>query len=135
MLVVTTAYATLTDVTSLGGYMFDLPSLGDASIWFAAPVMAALLYLHPRHASSRSVRRAAVLAGVLPVMMVAGVQWMGSRNSAQNVNQVDAQMRIYPPGLRMTPAGKLDDYFKRVANLRAEADQKRDALPPNDNGE
>lgn len=125
----------ISDFTKLGQYVLGLPDWIDAMAWVNAMLVAGLLYFHLRHASTLSFRRAAVLASILPVLSLGVALWLGNRSAARDVNAVDAQLRIYPPGFRLRAAEPLEAYFATLDGLRDEAEKKRDALPESENSD
>ncbi|NNE23767.1 MAG: FHA domain-containing protein [Rhizobiales bacterium] len=122
------------ELTDLGGFVFTVPDIPGSQLLLSTIALGAVLYLHLRAASRLGMRRAALLACILPVLVFGFGQWITIRSAAQNVNAVGAFMRIYPPGLRLRTAAPPDTYFDDLADLRKTAEKKRDALPASENG-
>ena len=121
-----------TDVYTLGWFAFDLPGYKDFD--FAASVVATmiLVYLHLRFASNASAKKVAVLAMLIPGIGFGATYWLQERSSAKNVNLLQSSIRVYPPSYRFANAEELENYFTNMSKLKEIADQKRDALPPED---
>ncbi len=125
-------------LTSIGSFMLARPEPEDSTMWLAAVGLAASLYLHLRHASHMSAKRAAVVACLLPALVVGAGLWLMSRSQMQDANRIASRVRIYPPALRMRPAASADDFFASTPSLRKAADDKRKAAVaanPEDNEE
>jgi FHA domain len=120
--------------TDLGWFMFSLPPWNSRGIWIGSIALAAAVSLHLIHAAGLSARRAAAIGCLIPAVLAGGGQWFMVRNNSRDVNHIDADLRIYPPNLRVRKAGTVDDYFAGASALRKSADAKLKNAPA-DNGE
>jgi hypothetical protein len=111
----------------LGWFVFSLPQWSTRAAWVGAIALGCALYLHLIHASNITPRRAAMVACIVPALSGGAGQWVQERLQMRDVNHIGASLRIYPPALRLRPAGTVDDYFQRTAALRETADKKRKA--------
>jgi pSer/pThr/pTyr-binding forkhead associated (FHA) protein len=116
----------------LGWFAFSLPPSGARGRWLGAVALAAALTLHLIHASGLSARRAALIGCLVPALLGAAGQWMVWRSQSRDVNHIDANLRLYPPGLRLRPAGSVGDYFAGAGALRKAADAKLKSAPAED---
>jgi hypothetical protein len=112
------------EVVDLGGFLLSLPQPGNLYFWMGAIALALGLFLHLTHASHLAPVRAALVAGIIPVLLVAGVEWLQMRNQTRDVNHIGASLRIYPPGLRLVASEKLESYFAKAMALRELADKR-----------
>jgi hypothetical protein len=121
---VTSTLVALVEVVDLGGFLLSLPQPGNLYFWMGAIALALGLFLHLTHASHLAPVRAALVAGIIPVLLVAGVEWLQMRNQTRDVNHIGASLRIYPPGLRLVASEKLESYFAKAMALRELADKR-----------
>jgi pSer/pThr/pTyr-binding forkhead associated (FHA) protein len=119
-------------VLDLGWFMFALPQWSVRDRLLSAVVLAAALSLHLMHASGLTARRAALIGCLIPALLTGGGYWMLDRMNRRNVNHIDAELRIYPPNLRMSPAIAASDYFDGAKDLRKRADSRLKDLPAED---
>lgn len=124
------------DAADIAGFMLAT-TIWDKVVAVLLVVSVILaLYLHMRQAANLSRRRAFVLASILPVLTVVAVYWNKHNNAGKDVNEIQAaELRIYPSELLLLPPMSRDAFFSNVKQLAAEADKKRDALPPSENAE
>jgi pSer/pThr/pTyr-binding forkhead associated (FHA) protein len=128
-------FTALSGVLDVAWFALSLPPWPRLTAWTGATAFACVLYLHLTHASHASPRRAAIAACVVPALLLGVSQWSIERGQRQNVNFIDAGLRIYPPALRLRAAGTVDDYFQRAATLRDAADELRKTMDADDDGE
>jgi hypothetical protein len=114
-------------VLELGWFVFSLPQWSTRAAWIGAIALGCALYLHLTHASNITVRRAAMIACIVPALSGGAGQWVQERLQRRDVNHIGASLRVYPPSLRWISAGTVDSYFERAAGLREAADKKRKA--------
>ena len=119
-------------IADLGWFMFSVPPLSSRGIWTGAIALAAAVSLHLMHASGLSARRAALIGCLIPAVLAGGGQWFLARNNSRDVNHIDAELRIYPPSLRLRKAGTVDDYFASASVLRKSAAAKLKNAPADD---
>jgi Inner membrane component of T3SS, cytoplasmic domain len=119
-------------VLDLGWFAVSLPPWSGRGTWIGALALAAAVSLHLMHASGLSTRRATVIGCLFPALLAAGGQWMLSRNTSRDVNHISADLRVYPPSLRLRKAGSSDEFFAGSAALRKTADAKLKAAPADD---
>ena len=118
----------LDGLLDIAWFMLSQPRWGTREGWLLAIAVGAALYLHLIHASSLSLRRAAQIACLVPALLGGAGYWLVERNTTRNVNRIDADLLIYPPGMRLRAAAPAADYFKTAAALRNAADKKRQAV-------
>jgi hypothetical protein len=121
---VAAAFTAVSTIADLGGFAFGLPPSDNVDIWLGAAALAWALHLHLMHASSLAASRAAVVACSIPALLAAGSHWFLEHDRARDVNYTGAQLRIYPPTLRLQPSDKLEDYFSRATALRELANKR-----------
>jgi hypothetical protein len=119
-------------VLDLGWFAFSLPPWSGRGVWTGALALAAAVSLHLIHASGLSTRRAALIGCFVPAVLAVGSQWMLTRSTNRDVNHISADLRVYPPSLRLRKAGTVEDFFASSAALRKTADAKLKAAPPED---
>jgi hypothetical protein len=119
-------------VLDLGWFMFALPQWSARDRLLSAVVLAAALSLHLLHASGLTARRAALIGCLIPALLTGGGYWMLDRMNRRNVNHIDAELRIYPPNLRLSTAIAASDYFDGAKELRKRADSRLKDLPAED---
>ncbi len=119
-------------ILDLSWFALSLPPWSGRGVWTGAITLAAAVSLHLIHASGLSTRRAALIGCLVPVVLAVGSQWMMTRNTNRDVNHVSADLRVYPPSLRLRKAGTVDDFFAGSAALRKTADAKMKAAQPDD---
>ena len=94
---------------------------------------AYVLYRHLRGAANISLRRAALIAVLLPLVIGGSSYLVLERNQARNVNYIEIEAQLFPPDWRLRPGGSLDRYFIDAARLQEDSDRKRRAMPVDDN--
>lgn len=99
----------------------------DSLLLIAATVLA--LYWHLTQASTMKQRAAALVAVLVPVVAIGATTWTNTRAQNRNVNFIGADLKLYPPALRLREGGTLDAYFAASARLRDSADRRRKAMP------
>jgi hypothetical protein len=119
-------------VLDLGWFMFALPTISSGGMWVGAIALAVAISLHLMHASGLSTRRAALIGCLVPALLVSGAQWMSSRATSRDVNHISADLRVYPPGLRLRKAMTSADFFAGATALRQAADAKLKRIPADD---
>jgi pSer/pThr/pTyr-binding forkhead associated (FHA) protein len=122
----------LNGLLDLGWFAFSLPPWSGRGTWIGALALAAAVSLHLMHASGLSSKRAALIGCLFPALLAGGGQWMLSRNTNRDVNHISADLRLYPPSLRLRKAGSSDEFFAGGAALRKTADAKLKATPAED---
>ena len=115
-------------------FSLDLPPSGLREMGLLVLACALLLYGHLTRATSISTRRAALIAVLLPLLATGTLQWVQARNQMRNVNYTGEQKLLLPPALRLRGGASLDDFFRRAATLKDEADRKRRAMPNDELG-
>lgn len=115
-------------------FSFALPEWNLRMVLLGALAFGVALYFHLMHASNLGSRRAALIACLIPAISAGVSHWLLERSQARDVNHISTTQRIYPPALRVTTSGTVDDYFRAANELRAAADKKRKALPDSDEG-
>jgi pSer/pThr/pTyr-binding forkhead associated (FHA) protein len=124
---VAVATVVIDGVLGVTRFALSLPPWETLAAWAGAAVMALLLYLHVTTATNLSRRRAAIIACIVPALLVGAGNWAQARQQVRNVNYIGDSLRIYPPGLRLRQADTIESLFEDAASLRAAADEKRDA--------
>lgn len=114
-------------VLELGWFVFSLTQWSTRAAWVGAIALGCALYLHLIHASNITPRRAAMVACIVPALSGGAGQWVQDRQHMRDVNHIGTTLRIYPPALRLSGAGSVEDFFQRAAALREAADKKRKA--------
>ena len=107
-----------------------LPRLHEIVLVVAA--LALLLFLHLVNATAIARRRAAIIAVLLPTLVVGATQWVAARGQARNVNYTGDAVQVLPPAFRLRPGMAADEYFSQARQLREAADKRRKALPYKD---
>lgn len=128
-------FVAVSAIVELLWFLFSLPQWNTRAAWIGAVAFGCALYLHLMHASSLTARRAAVIACVVPALSAGTGYWVESRQQMRNVNYIGSSVRIYPPSLRLTKAGAIDDYFQRAMQLRDNADKLRKAVRTEDDSD
>jgi Inner membrane component of T3SS, cytoplasmic domain len=123
---------TVNAVLDLGWFAFSLPPWSGRGVWIGALALAAAVSLHLIHASGLSTRRAALIGCLVPALLAVGSQWMVTRSTNRDVNHISAELRAYPPSLRVRKAGTVEDFFAGSAALRKSADAKMKAALPDE---
>jgi pSer/pThr/pTyr-binding forkhead associated (FHA) protein len=131
---VAAAFVALEGLLELAWFTFSLPQWNLRVVLLGALAFGVVLYLHLRHASNLGSRSAAFVACVVPALSAGLSHWLLERSHARDVNHIATVQRIYPPALRATTAGSLEDYFRATAELRVAADRRRKAMPGGDEG-
>lgn len=129
---VVAVFVSLDGLLELGWFVMSLPEWSMRAALVGAIAFGCALYLHLNHASNISPRSAAVLACIVPALLVGAGYWVMGRDHMRDVNHIGTSLRIYPPSLRLRSAGMVEDYFRDTAKLRAAADRKRQAMPGDD---
>ena len=124
LLGVAATFGAVVGTVDLGWFVWGLPSWSGRSLWIGAVALGCVLYLHLTQASNLSVRRAAQIASVVPILLAGGTQWLQERYQSRDMNYIDSFIRIYPPELRLRPADTVEAFFKNAATLRKVADQR-----------
>jgi hypothetical protein len=114
----------LEDVLGVGKFALNLPSLPADILWLTTPVMICAITLHLLHASNLSLKRAAIAASTVIVLITATTFWSSQRASRFDVAKMDAAMRIYPSALRLTASAQPEALFAEREKLKAETDQR-----------
>ncbi len=125
-------FVAIDGLLELGWFVFSLPHWGTRAAWVGAVAFGCALYLHLMHASNLSTRRAALIALIVPALSGGTGQWVQARYQMRDVNHIATSVRIYPPSLRLRPAGTAEDYFRGTAALRDAADKTRKSLRADD---
>ena len=132
LLGVAAVFILLDGLLELGWFVFSLPQWSTRAALVGAIAFACALYLHLNHASNISPRRAALVACIVPALAGGAGYWVMERERMRDVNHIDTSLRIYPPSLRLRSAGAAEDFFRDAAKLRPAADEKRKAMPGDD---
>ena len=119
-------------VFDLGWFMTSAAPAGSRGTWIGAIALAVAISLHLMHASGLSIRRAALIGCLVPALLVGGGQWMLSRSNSRDVNHISADLRVYPPSLRLRQATTTADFFAGTSALRQAADAKLRSTPADD---
>jgi len=114
-------------ILELGWFVFSLPQWSARAAWVGAIAFGCALYLHLINASNITPRRAAIVACIVPALSGGTGQWVQERLQTRDVNHIGTSLRIYPPALRLSGAGSVENYFQSVAALREAADKKSKA--------
>jgi hypothetical protein len=125
-------FVAIDGLLELGWFIFSLPQWSTRPAWVGAVAFGCALYLHLIHASSITVRRAALVACIVPALSGGAGQWLQARYQLRDVNHIASSVRIYPPSLRLRAAGTSEDYFRSTAALRDAADKTRKAMRVDD---
>lgn len=125
---VSALFAATDDMLDLGWSLFALPPWGMRVYWLGAVALGCTLLLHLMHASSLTFRRAALVACIVPALLGGTSVWLLDRTQGHDVNHIDADLRIYPPALRLRASGDVGEFLKGAAALRQAADRKRAAV-------
>jgi FHA domain len=126
---VTVAVDSLLD---LGWFALSLPPWSSRGTWIGAVALAGAVTLQLIHASGLATRRAALFGCLIPAVLAIGGQWMLTRSHNRDVNHISADLRVYPPSLRLRKAGTSADFFAGSTALRKTADAKLKAAPADD---
>lgn len=129
---VSAAYIAVEGAIDIATFMLSLQSWAMPFGFLAVLAIGVSLYLHLVNASSLAPRRAAIVSVLLPALIGGGSYWLMERSQERNVNRIDADVRLYPPALRLRAAESADSYFKSVATLRDAADRRRQAVAAQD---
>jgi pSer/pThr/pTyr-binding forkhead associated (FHA) protein len=121
---VSATFVAVMGLVDVSGFLFGLPAWDNRQIWVGAVALGCALYLHLMHASHLAASRAALVAGIIPVLLAAGSQWLQDRYLVRDVNHIGARMRIYPAALRLRPSDTLESYFARTTTLRELANKR-----------
>jgi hypothetical protein len=124
ILTIAAVYTALTGAIDLGWFAFGLPSWNNRDAWLAAVALGCALFLHLTSASNLKPARAAPIAVFIPLLLVAGDQWLQVRSHTRNVNFIGESERIYPPMLRLRAADTVEGYFRISGALKQAADAK-----------
>lgn len=122
---VAVVFYALNGLLDLGWFAFSLPHWANRATWVGAIAFACALYLHLTNASNISVRRAAIIACIVPALSGGAGQWVQERLQTRDVNYIGAGLRVFPPAFRLTGAGTVEAYFQKAAGLREASDKKR----------
>lgn len=96
---------------------------------------AVALYWHLAEVSTLKRRTVALTAVLLPLLAVGATTWVSMRGQERNVNFIDADMKVYPPALRLREGGTVDEYFAAAAGLKEAAERRRKAVPEGEDPE
>lgn len=132
LLGVAAVFVTFDGLLDVGWFMFSLPQWSTRAALVGAIAFGCALFLHLTHASNISLRRAALVACIVPALSGGVGQWVQERAQMRDVNHISASLRVYPPSLRLRAAGSVDEYFGSAAGLRETADKKRKAMRDDD---
>lgn len=116
-------------------FALALPSWTPGEALVLLAFAAGVLYQHLRSASHISVRRAALVALLLPVAIGGSSLLAYAHHQGRDVNHVEAPPQLFPPSWRLRDGGTLDAYFADAGALKEEADQRRRAMPGEDGEE
>lgn len=108
----------------------SLPSLVEVVLSVFCVALA--LYLHITHASSLRRRTAALCALLIPLAVGGTGYWVKTRSEAMDVNHIAEEPSLYPPALRLRPAGSLEAFFADAAALQPEAEAGRRKVDADD---
>jgi pSer/pThr/pTyr-binding forkhead associated (FHA) protein len=125
-------FVSLNGILELGWFVFALPQWNTRTAWVGAVALGCALFLHLIYASNLTVRRAALVACIIPALSGGAGQWVQARYQMRDVNHIAASVRIYPPLLRLRAAGTIEHYFSSAATLRDAADKTRKAIRAED---
>lgn len=116
-------------VLDITWFAFSLPYLPSLETLMLAVTVGLLLYWHLTRASHVGTRAALVASVLLPVVVAGTFHVLATRSQARDVNHIEMDTRLFPPSLRLRPAGDLAQYFSEVSGLKAEADSRRRQMP------
>lgn len=116
----------------VGGFSFGTALSPLVDVVMGVGCVALALYLHITHASSLRRRTAALFALLVPLAVGGTGYWVKSRSEAMDVNFIGDVPSLYPPALRLRPAGSLDAFFAETAALQAEAEAGRRRVDADD---
>jgi hypothetical protein len=122
----------INSVLDLGWFAVSLPPWSGRGTWIGAVALAAAVSLHLIHASGLSTRRAVLIGCLIPTVLAVGGQWMITRNNNRDVNHISADLRVYPPSLRLRKATTTAEFFAGAAALRITAEAKVKGTPADD---
>ncbi len=116
----------------LARYAFALPGATASMVILAAGIVVAAvqLHFHLRLATHLSLRGAALLAVAISALSLGTPAWFSARSEARNVNAISASVPLYPSELAVKEPGLTEDYMGALSDLKAQAERRRDALPP-----
>jgi hypothetical protein len=129
---VSAAWVLADGVLNVAWFAFSLPHWESREALIIAGAFAVALYWHLTHASGISVRRAALIAALLPASVSAVALWIQSQVQERNVNYIGINEKFYPPALRVREGGDVREFFDAAAQLQAAADSRRSRIPPDD---
>ena len=135
LLSVAAAYVALDGLLELVWFALSLPPWSARSAVVGAAAFGSALYLHLNHASNISPPRAALVACIVPALFGGTGYWVMRHEQMRDVNHIGTSLRIYPPALRLRAAEPVEDFFRDISELRAEADGRRAATPVDDDAE
>ena len=87
------------------------------------------LYGHLLGAANMARGRAFVVALAVPLLLGGSSYLVLSRIQARNVNHIETDIQVFPPGWLLRRGGTVDRYFEEAARLRGESDARRSAIP------
>jgi hypothetical protein len=119
-------------ILDVGLFALGLPQGRWRETVLIALGLALLLHLHLINVSAIRRRTALVFAGLLPILIIGTTAWVQARSQARDVNHISVREKLYPPALRLRAGIGVDEYFASAAKLKAQADEKRRALPSTD---
>jgi pSer/pThr/pTyr-binding forkhead associated (FHA) protein len=125
-------FVALNGILEMGWFVFALPQWNTRTAWVGAVALGCALFLHLIYASNLTVRRAALMACIIPALSGGTGQWVQARHQMRDVNYIAASVRIYPPLLRLRATGTIESYFDSAATLRDAADKTRKAIRAED---
>jgi len=114
-------------------FALALPSWSLREVLLLMIAAALVLYSHLRGAALISVRRAILVAMLLPMLIGGGSYTVMARNQARNVNYIGADAQLFPPSWRLRSGQSLDDYFSDAMRLKEATDRKRREMPVDEN--
>lgn len=115
-----------------GWFTLALPEWSNRSLWLYAASLSIMVSCHVLWLSARKINWRTIAAGLLVFMLASGVIALKSRFDSRNVAHIDVKRTIYPPRMRLAGGIEATQFFRTATGLRAEADTKRAALPPED---
>lgn len=116
-------------------FALALPNWPLREVILLVAAAAYALHQHLRGAAIISVRRAAIIALILPLVIGGSSYLIVARNESRNVNHIEIETQLFPPAWRLRDGSALEDYFIDVSRLKEETDRKRRAMPSEDSGE
>jgi hypothetical protein len=116
----------------VGSFSFGTAMSPLLDVALGVSCVALALYLHITNASTLRRRTAALCALLVPLAVGGTGYWVKTRSEAMDVNYIAEVPSLYPPALRLRPAGSPEAFFADAAALQAEAEAGRRKVDADD---